>query len=303
MGRRWGRAVVCAAASVLGVLAFASTASAAMPPPLKGVTYGPLPSETLTIFPTAVPTGAVALRPAIASLAPTVILVHGGGWRTQYTETEQPTVAQGLRNQGYPVYDINYPQDNSDRPAFPTQPEALQAAIAYAHESAASFGGDPENIVLVGGSAGGHLVDLAGEQHLPGVRAVVSLSGPTNLITLMALAKRQELKLSLAVSLAQALGCGEEFYGYQKIQHCTPEAVALAEQFSPVYHVPATPCPNWLLFGSEEDLVPVSQQREFLSPLRAAGCNASLSVVPGGGHSFSYWTSVNTAIYQFIAAN
>ena len=283
-------------------LAFASTASATLPPPVKGVNYGPMPSEVLTIFPTA-SSGAFALRTTIAGLAPTVILVHGGGWRTQYNETEQPSVAQGLRSKGYLVYDINYPQDNGDRTAFPTQPEALQAAIAFAHESAASFGGDPENIVLVGGSAGGHLVDLAGEQQLPGVRAVVSLSGPTNLITLMALAKHQELKLSLAVSLAQALGCGEEFLGYEKIQHCTPEAVALAQQFSPVNNIPATSCPNWLLFSAQEDLVPVSQQREFLSLLRAAGCNASLTVAPGAGHAFGYWSTVNTAVYQFIAAN
>jgi acetyl esterase/lipase len=287
----------------LGLL-IASTASAAIAP-VRGVSYGPVPGETLTIFPTTTTTTTtVALRSAAATLPASVILVHGGGWRTQFSETEQPTVAQGLRAHGFVVFDINYPQSTTTETAFPKQPEALDEAIDYVGEHAAEYGSDPANIVLLGGSAGGHLVDFTGEQHLPGVRAVISLSGPTNLVSLMELAKREEVKTSLAISLAQALGCpGKEVLAYEKIQTCGPSNVSLAEQFSPTMHVPASACPNWQLYSAEEDLVPVSQQREFLSALKAKGCSASLRVLAGPGHSFGYWPSVNSSVYSFIAEN
>ena len=296
------RLLACLAAALSLTLMAASSAMAAIPP-VRGVTYGPMAGELVTIFPTKAAPVAAPLTAGVSALPPTVLLVHGGGWRTQFSETEQPTVAQGLRAKGFAVFDINYPQANIAETAFPKQPEALQDAIEFAHENAASYGGDPENIVLVGGSAGGHLVDVAGEQAIPYLRAVVSLSGPTNLPALLALATRQELKQSLGVSLAIALGCGPEATGLEKVLACGPANLSLAEQFSPVSHVPKASCPHWLLFSAEEDLVPLSQQQEFLAALKARGCSASLQVEPGKGHSFGYWPEANAAIYSFIAGN
>jgi dipeptidyl aminopeptidase/acylaminoacyl peptidase len=79
--------------------------------------------------------------------------------------------------------------------------------------------------------------------------------------------------------------------------------MALAEQFSPVFHVGTAPCPTWLNFSAEEDLVPLSQQIEFMPALQAGGCNASLTVLSGKGHAFGYWWRVAPQIYSFIAAN
>jgi len=295
------RLLVCLTATLVAGLVTGSTAMAWITP-VHGVEYGPVPSEIATIYP--LTEGfALAKSPTVQAAAPTVVLVHGGGWRTQFAETEQPTVAQNLRAHGFVVFDVNYPQDGEGEPAFPKEPEAIASAVAFARDNTAAYGGNPANIVLVGGSAGGNLVDLVGEQGLPGVRAVVSLSGPTNLPPLMEMAAEQELRESFAVSLSIALGCPRAGLGWKRILPCGPSNVALAEQFSPVNHAPTVGCPNWLLIGAEIDLVPISQQREFLAVLQAAHCNATLDVVPEKGHSFGLWTRIAFAVYPFIAAN
>jgi acetyl esterase/lipase len=309
------RRVLITVFTLTALAATAASAQAFTEPPVRGVPYGPLPEEIVTIYtapttsapaPTSAPaTSRAAFATAAAStgLPPAVVLVHGGGWRQQPNETEQPTAAQGLRDHGFVVFDVNYPQAGFYTTAFPKEPEAIAAAVGWVHEHAAEFGADPENIVLLGGSAGGHLVNVVGEERLPGVRAVISLSGPTNLVSLLSLAQHQETTSSLAISIAMALGCGRNTVGWAKVLFCGPANVALAEQFSPVQHVGTAPCPNWLLFSAEEDLVPLSQQQEFLPALQAGGCSGSLSVVPGKGHAFGYWYYAGPQIYSFIAAN
>jgi len=303
------RSLAFAAATLASIvmLAASTAAQATLIPPVRGVQYGPSPLDIATIYIPASQTqsvnAAASARAGLAAAsagAPAVVLVHGGGWRQQPNETEQPTVANDLRYQGFTVFDINYPQANSHETAFPKQPEAVEAAVDWVQEHGGEYGANPANVVLVGGSAGGNLVDLAGEQ-LAGVRGVVSLSGPTNLETLVQLGQEAGLKSSLAISLSIALGCGREILGWEKIFACTN--TAFERQFSPVYNVPRGACPNWQLFAAEEDLVPASQQEEFLTALQAAGCNASLEVLSGKGHAFGYWWRVKSTIYSFIEAN
>lgn len=301
--RRPVPAVLAALVAIVAFLVAAPLAQAGNQP-VRDVHYGPLPGEVVTIFePIDRPAPQARTLAALPSpgSAPAVLLVHGGGWRQQPNVTEQPTVAQGLRDQGFAVFDIDYPQASEREMAFPKQPEAVAAATMWVKEHGAEYGADPENVILFGGSAGGNLVDLVGEQ-LPGVRAVVELSGPSNLVSLVQLGQEQLLRSSLTISLAMALGCGRETIGWQKIFACTN--TALQEQFSPVDNVPgASSCPHWLLFSAEEDLVPVSQQREMLAALQSHGCDASLDVLPGRGHAFGYWSRINSSVYSFIDAN
>jgi len=289
-------------------LALCSAALVAAPqavatPPVRGLTYGPLPTELLTIYQ---PEGAAPLvRNALGAPtqgSPSVLLVHGGGWRQQQNETEQAYVAQDLRAHGFAVFDIDYPQANIEETAFPQEPEALASAVQWVREHAGEYGGDPQNVVLLGGSAGGHLVDVTAER-VPGISAVVSLSGPTNLVSLLEMGQREGLRSSLTISLAIALGCGSERYGWEKVRFCGPAETQLAAEWSPVRDVPSGSCPKWMLFSAEEDLVPASQQQEFLTALHAGGCSASLTVVSGRGHSFGYWWRVKQSVYAFLAAN
>ncbi|MEM9017095.1 MAG: carboxylesterase family protein [Verrucomicrobiota bacterium] len=97
---------------------------------------------------------------------PVMIMIHGGGWRGG--DKGSPAMAGAKRNHfvenGYIYCSINYrlsPRDNGeDGVAHPTHVEDCAKAIAWIHDHIAEHGGDPENMHLMGHSAGGHLAAL-----------------------------------------------------------------------------------------------------------------------------------------------
>lgn len=117
--------------------------------------------------------------------APLVIFVHGGGWRMGSKEnaTGKTKVAH-LTGEGYAIASIDYhlvPQGTVEQ-----QAGDVAAAVAYVVAHAAEMGIDRSRIVLMGHSAGAHLVALVGtdpgylrDAGLPmtAVRGIVALDG------------------------------------------------------------------------------------------------------------------------------
>jgi acetyl esterase/lipase len=278
----WGTLMVAA----MLVLPACALAKAKAAPIYKNVSYGVSPLETATIYSQQNP-GATA-----------VVLVHGGGWRLQTTGvTEKGSQAKSLQRQGFVVFAVDYDQDSPSEPAFPLQTDEIAAATRWAIANAASYDANPDKVVLLGGSAGGQLAARAAEQldeASPGtVDGVVSLSGPMDFQTLVALAEQRKIKdKSYVLSIEQALGCSGSWAA------CSP---AYEAEWSPALNIPAGGCPDWLLLSSEVDTTASSQAEEMLGELHGAGCEATMTVVPKG-HGFSYWHEVSSAIFSFIAA-
>ena len=278
--------LLCGVAAAAALIAPAPALAGNAGPIYKHVSYGPSALETATIYSQKGPN------------APIVILVHGGGWRLQKTgTTEEGTESKALQLQGFTVFNIDYDQDSPTQSAFPLETDEIAAASEWAIANAASYGGDPANVVMLGGSAGALLVARVAEQldaALPGtVRAVVSLSGPMNFSTLVQLAENKQIKdKSYVFSIGQALGCSSSW------SLCSP---ILEAEFSPALNIPASGCPDWLLLSSEIDTTATLQADEMLSDLEEAGCSASLSLV-AKGHGFSYWGQVTGRIFEFLRA-
>jgi acetyl esterase/lipase len=99
--------------------------------------------------------------PASLAPAPVIFFVHGGGWSRGDKANRQviePKVAHWV-DQGYVVISTNYRM-------LPTpvaqQADDVAAAIAFAQSQAGLWGADPKRFVLMGHSAGAHLVALIG---------------------------------------------------------------------------------------------------------------------------------------------
>jgi acetyl esterase/lipase len=294
-----GRALLALALTIcsLGVLALAAsppalavwTATATSDPygtVYEYVPYGPSPNEVADIYVSPVPN------------SPTVILVHGGGWRQQGPLGRLHLPAMALQQQGFTVFEINYDQDSLTTPAFSLEPDDVIEATRWAIGNGARYNANPAKVVLLGGSAGGQLVALAAERLdavSPGtVDGVVTLSAPTNFLTLLPLLEANSItNESFETSVYRALGIKDETP--------TPADLAFAAEWSPALHAPVASCPRWFMFSSEKDFVPISQSQEMTGNLVAAGCRAKLGVVPGGEHSFDYFRYVKPAIFNFIA--
>lgn len=99
-------------------------------------------------------------RPANAQNAPVIFMVHGGGWRRGDKE------AAGVVNnkvehwlpKGYIVISVGYRLVPDVTPMGEAQD--IAKALAFAQGKARSWGGDPSRFVLMGHSAGAHLVSL-----------------------------------------------------------------------------------------------------------------------------------------------
>ena len=116
------------------------------------IPYGHEKAQRLDVY--------VSMKPsANAAPAPVIFFVHGGGWAFGDKSNHQviePKVAHWVA-QGYIVISANYRM-------LPTpvaqQADDVAAAIAFAQSQAGLWGGDPTRFILMGHSAGAHLVAL-----------------------------------------------------------------------------------------------------------------------------------------------
>ena len=114
------------------------------------VAYGTDPLQTLDVY---MPTGG-------AYKAPVILMVHGGGWY-QGDKMDTSVVVNKVQKwvpTGTIFISINYPLVPKVNALQEAQSVAL--ALGYAQRHATEWGGDPTKFVLMGFSAGAHLVSL-----------------------------------------------------------------------------------------------------------------------------------------------
>jgi pectinesterase len=212
--------------------------------------------------------------PAGAGKFPVVLIVHGGGWMAGDKATDiVPVFAPVATN--FTWFTINYRLAPTNR--WPACFEDVQTAIRWVKAHAAEFKGDPERIALMGYSAGGHLVTLAGTQTNADtkVQAVVALAPPTDLVT------DNERRGGLTPSM-----CG--LFGFTST-NITDEARVVLKQYSPLTYVTPGLPPFLLINGSADKTVPLGQTENFAKALKAAGVDATVLVIPEGQHRINDW--------------
>jgi acetyl esterase/lipase len=270
-------------------------------------------------------------RPATAT--PAVILVHGGGWSQGSKVDWQPWATKLVDEQGWAAFSIDYRLDDTDPMAWPDEVLDVQAAIRFVAANANVFGIDPNQMVLIGESAGGNLGALvsslgtttsfgtspagaasAGQQvngvavagqplAIPAGDVSVSLaavalwSAPTELAALEPPAPGEP-----------APGCGTneacafiwdsnvmEAYLRCSASQC-PGKYADA---SPITHVSPATVPTFVA-NAKEELVPLAQATDYAAALASAGVAHELKVVDGTAHALQNADAVWSDTIRFL---
>lgn len=113
------------------------------------VRYGNGAKETFDVY-----------APADGHDAPVIFMVHGGGWRRGDKSARgvvQAKVGHWVPR-GFIVISANYPMLPDTQPL--QQAREVGLALAVAQRDAPKWGGDPRKFVLMGHSAGAHLLSL-----------------------------------------------------------------------------------------------------------------------------------------------
>lgn len=121
-------------------------------PDRPDVAFGPAPREKLDVF---------LPKTATASGAPVILMVHGGGWCVGDKAMASVTASKVARwvPRGFVFISVNYPMivDGADAR---TQASEIARATAFVQQHAAEWGADATKVILMGHSAGAHLVSL-----------------------------------------------------------------------------------------------------------------------------------------------
>src|SRR6478735_2050447 len=91
--------------------------------------------------------------------APVLVYIHGGAWTHGKKDQQGLPIVYHFASRGWLCVEPNYRL--CPDATFPDPIVDIKRAIAWVHEHAHEYGGDPQQIFLTGGSAGGHLSALA----------------------------------------------------------------------------------------------------------------------------------------------
>lgn len=205
---------------------------------------------------------------------PVVLIVHGGGWMAGDRETDiVPVFAPVATN--YTWFTIYYRLAPTNR--WPACFDDVKTAIRWVKAHAADYKGDPDRIALLGYSAGGHLVTLAGTHPDPDtkVQAVIAFAPPTDLVA------DNERRGGLSVSM-------RNLFGYDST-NITDDVRAVLKENSPLTHVTPGLPPFLICQGSADKTVPANQSIAFVEKLRSVGVSTDLIEIPEGQHRIADW--------------
>jgi acetyl esterase/lipase len=238
--------------------------------PDRTLSYGPLPEQVVDVR-----LPAVAAGPAPAAL---VVVVHGGFWKAEWDRAHAAPQSAGLAAAGHVVATVEYRRVRTAGGGWPgTLDDLALLTDTVPGLVAAALPGrvDPARTVLVGHSAGGHLVTWAASRHRlppsspwhrpdPLPVGVVSLAGV--------------LDLALAAALGLGGGATQALLGGEPEER--PERYAAAD---PARLLP-TGVPTVLVHGTRDEDVPIEVSRSYAAAARAAGQQVALHELAGTDH-------------------
>jgi acetyl esterase/lipase len=205
---------------------------------------------------------------------PVVINIHGGGWN--HGERQSQTGFNTFFKAGFAVANISYRL--TGQATAPAAVEDARCALIYLVKNAKALNIDADKIVVMGGSAGGHLALMAGmlgndhrfDNNCPAVEnvkvaAIIDKYGITDVWD-WGYGPRKTSK-SATAWLGQ----------YAKDQK-------FAGTVSPISYVSKTTPPIFIVHGDADPTVPYEQSVDLHNKLKAAGVKTKFITVPGGLH-------------------
>jgi alpha-L-fucosidase 2 len=261
--------LVCLSAFSVSVLSQTRT------PTQDGIVFAEAEGETLTMD---------YYAPKGDGVHPVAIIIHGGGYQRGNSKSgSEAYCADFLAPAGYAVFSINYRL--APKYPYPNMVFDVERAIRFIRFNAKRWHANPNQIALVGGSAGGFLSNMVGLLNAPGdadakdpvdresakVQAVVTLFAQSSFAT-VPLNKDVHALLD---PLIQEKG----------------ESAALKEA-SPITYVSKKAPPFLLIQGDKDEYIPFTEDTNLQTALKQVHVRCDIIRIPGGTHGTGNWHKI-----------
>jgi acetyl esterase/lipase len=222
------------------------------PPPDERVSYGADPNQFLDVrLPRAKGPHSILLN------------IHGGYWRAKNDLKHAGHLCEALRKAGVATFNLEYRRVGNPGGGWPGTFEDIRSAYRLVQQEHSRFHLDLDRLVVMGHSAGGQLALCLAERD-PSVGRVISLAGVVDL------RKAWELHLSHD-AVAEFLG-GKPETMPKHYREANPMDLGIPH------------AGQWLLHGSEDNVVPPEFSRDYVLQKRKAGEKVKLVEIPHAGH-------------------
>lgn len=166
-----------------------------------------------------------------------IIFIHGGCWLSAYDIAHSRPLTSALRDQGYRVWSLEYRRTGDENGGWPNSLKDIDSAIELLSKESKIA---PQNTLLMGHSAGGHLALLAKQE-------------------------TTEQKLKGVVGLAAIADIQTYAKGSNSCQKATPLFMDGMPEDKPEVYIVANPRNQklhdntWLLYSEHDAIIPASQ--------------------------------------------
>ena len=223
--------------------------------------------------------------------APVLFQIHGGGWVVGDKREQAIPLMLHMAAKGWVCVAANYRL--SPRATFPEHLVDLKQALAWIRQNVAEHGGDPDFVIVTGGSAGGHLTALVGlTQNDPQLQP-----GFEDVDTSVAAAVPYYGVYDFVNDFKIKVNEGRAKYFLARTVMKTPREKDpdLWRLASPQALVSADDPPFFIIHGSNDTLVPVDEARGFVKKLKAVSESPVVyAELPGAQHAFDIFPSLRT---------
>ena len=212
-----------------------------------------------------------------------VVWIHGGGWAGGSTESFFPH-ARYFANRGAVGFCIQYRLVKAYGTTVADCLADCKSAIRYIRQHAAELGIDPDKIVVMGDSAGGHLASCLG--------TIDGFDDPTDNLKISPKPNAMVLYNPLS-DFTTSVFINRIIGGTALDKKTTPESqiptneqTELAKKLSPIFNVHKNQPPTLLIHGTDDTVILPEQSVQFTEAMKKAGNSCKLILLPETTHAF-----------------
>ncbi|KAF9379812.1 hypothetical protein CPB97_008750 [Podila verticillata] len=231
---------------------------------------------------------------------PVLFFIHGGGWTTGSKYMMGPLLSEMISHE-WVVVSVDYRL--KAKAGYPTQLLDCKRALRWVKDEIRTFGGNPDNIVMAGESAGGQLAAMLAltpnmPEFQPGfetvdttVQGCAALSAVLDLVDLKN-HNRIGWRSHFIKNVAFREGAAE-----------SAENLKFLTEHSPMLRIQSTGVPFLVVHGDLDIMTPVQATRDFVTEFQSkSSATINYLEIPGGNHCFhalssprSWYTIIATA--------